>query len=102
MLSALQNLLEVPLEDGREGRGDHGEWQNFCAGFDIAQFAAQSPEKVKESVSGASQILTRVLEEGAKPTVAAARAWPRRRCEVAAACNPGCAPPMPRSAPSSS
>jgi len=89
VLSALQNLLEEC-----HSRTDvkavviTGSGKNFCAGFDIAQFAAQSPEKVKESVSGASQILTRVLEEGAKPTVAAIQGVALGGgCEVAAACN---------------
>jgi len=65
-----------------------GSGKNFCAGFDIAQFAAQSSEKVKESVSGASVLLTKVLEEGAKPTVAAIQGVALGGgCEVAAACN---------------
>lgn len=89
VLSALQSLLE-----DCHARSDvkcvviTGSGRNFCAGFDIAQFASQSPEKVKESVSGASMILTRVLEEGTKPTVAAIQGVALGGgCEIAAACN---------------
>ncbi|QDZ22941.1 3-hydroxyacyl-CoA dehydrogenase [Chloropicon primus] len=95
VLAALQRLLEEC-----HGRSDvkcvviTGSGKNFCAGFDIAQFAAQSPDKVKESVSGASEILTRVLEEGSKPTVAAIQGVALGGgCEVAAACNARVATP---------
>ena len=65
-----------------------GDGKNFCAGFDIAQFASQSPEEVKAAVSGASQTLTAVLETGAKPTVAAIRGVALGGgCEIAVACN---------------
>jgi len=89
VLSALQRLLEECHSRGDvKGVVITGSGKNFCAGFDIAQFAAQSPEKVKESVSGASEILTRVLEEGAKPTVAAIQGVALGGgCEIAAACN---------------
>ena len=62
MLSSLASLLEeCHSRSDVKGVVITGSGKNFCAGFDIAQFqSAESPEK---AVSGASEILTKVLEE---------------------------------------